>query len=123
MHFETSFLENFVIKLANRWTSSLLLIPPVGPNKTLRHLSNDRGSIRGWKYNLRRKTLLIHSSYKNIKCLQPLNSKQFQKNWKLKNIKNVQDIYLNLEEKLKKLSAMEIILLFSNFQIKLENLR
>jgi len=41
-------------------------MPPVGPNKTLRHLSKDRGSIRGCKYNLRRKVLLMQSSYQNV---------------------------------------------------------
>lgn len=49
MHFETSFLENLVIKFAKRMTSSLLLIPPFGLSKTLRHFSNDNGSIRGCK--------------------------------------------------------------------------
>lgn len=63
MHFETSFLENFVIRFAMRLTSSLLLMPPFGPSKMLKHFNNDNGSIRGCNKNFNNQKLRF-SPYK-----------------------------------------------------------
>ena len=54
--------------LASLWTSSLLLMPPVGLNSTLKHLSNWSGSMRGCNKRMMIRMSSRNTAAKNIQA-------------------------------------------------------